>query len=213
MDFYTEIFINVNLNIRTPPEVIKVLSNICNKIQLTEPYTAWDSLFEDKLFYNMSCGQLTQNGRTGNYSLLGKGNLKDYKGQINAFFNWIMPYVEAPYGQFIGYKLREGDLEPTLVCNHCGRFSINLHPKDSAIYHLFNTDKIISNLVRTLSSSFFRLVILNNRLFYEIGGDRTAYIYVKEDKSLAFSYKSARVNTRYVKELEAVVEEYNKSFV
>jgi hypothetical protein len=52
---------------------------------------------------------------TQRWSLLGKGDIKNYEGEIEKFFEWIIPYVDGYPGDFIGYSRYEEDLKPTLI--------------------------------------------------------------------------------------------------
>jgi hypothetical protein len=58
---------------------------------------------------------LTYDEISKQWSLLGKGDLKNYEDEIEYFFNWIMLWVEGWPGDFIGYHRYEESQEPTLV--------------------------------------------------------------------------------------------------
>ena len=119
---YTEIYINVDLKKDTPDDVIKVLEAICGmedsdpKVLETYP-ERWDGLFYSGSYYtpNTYCHSLTFDEITQKWSLLGKGDIKNYSGDIEKFFEWIIPYVDGYPGDFIGYSRYEEDSQPTLI--------------------------------------------------------------------------------------------------
>jgi hypothetical protein len=118
MGMYTEIYVNVDLKKETPYEVICVLKAICEKDfkpkHLNDYPDRWGALFCSGSYYtpNTSCANLTFDNISGQYSLLGKGDIKNYDGEIEAFFTFIKPWCEEG---FIGYYRYEENREPTLV--------------------------------------------------------------------------------------------------
>ena len=121
MGMYTEIYVNVNLKEDTPDEIIEVLKAMCRMEEsdekVLEPYPdGWQCLFSNMSYYTPStrCRSLTYNGITRRWSLLGKGDIKNYAGEIEEFFEWIIPYVDGYPGDFIGYSRYEDAQKPTL---------------------------------------------------------------------------------------------------
>lgn len=117
---YTEIYVNVDLKEDTPSEVIDVLKAMCGEEggkALKGFPNRWMCLFSDMSYYTprTSCRNLTFDKIGNNWSLLGKGDIKNYEGEIEQFFEWIKPYVEGNSGDFIGYMRYEEDQLPTLV--------------------------------------------------------------------------------------------------
>jgi len=120
MGMYTEIYINVDLKEDIPKEVLAVLEAMCNHD--TEAYALlglphrWGYLFGNGSYYtpSTSVSNLTYDDITKQYSLLGKGDIKNYENEIEAFFKWLMPYIDAYEGEFIGYSRYEEDDIPTL---------------------------------------------------------------------------------------------------
>jgi hypothetical protein len=118
MGMYTEIFVNVDLIESTPDEVIQTLKAICG-YDSESPFLAgkpkrWSMLFGNGSYYtpNTQCAALTFDGIGNNWSLIGKGDIKNYEGEIEAFFEYIEPWVED---RFMGYKRYEEDEEPTVM--------------------------------------------------------------------------------------------------
>ena len=105
MGMYTEIYVNVDLKEETPQEIIDTLKQ---KSRL---------LFKNGSYYTPStyvCS-LTHDAFLQRWSLLGKGDLKNYSGEIEHFFDWLMPWVDGSPGDFVGYRRYELDQKPTLV--------------------------------------------------------------------------------------------------
>ena len=118
MGNYTEIFVNVNLKPETPENVIETLKAVCAKEEDSSylenrPYS-WALLFNNGSYYTplTECGLLTFDDIANQYSLLGKGDIKNYGEEIEEFFEYIEPWCEDT---FIGYIRYEGDPEPTLI--------------------------------------------------------------------------------------------------
>ena len=118
MGMYTEIFINADLKENTPKKVIEVLRAMCNKnkdaICLQDKPDRWLFLFNNGSYYTpyTECGLLTYDEIGKQYSILGKGDIKNNENEIECFFDYILPYCEDG---FIGYMRYEEDIVPTLV--------------------------------------------------------------------------------------------------
>ena len=117
MGMYTEIYVNVDLKEDTPKAVIDTLQYIC-KGNTPEGFPSrTGSLFQDCSYYTpRTCvSRLTYDEIGKQWSLLGKGDLKNYEDEIKHFFDWIKPWVDGWPGDFIGYHRYEEAQEPTLV--------------------------------------------------------------------------------------------------
>lgn len=120
MGMYTEIYVNVDLKDGIPKEVLAVLEAMCSRD--TEAYALlglprrWAFLFGNGSYYTPSTwvAKLTYDDISGQYSLLGKGDIKNYQNEIEEFFEWLMPYIDTNEGAFIGYSRYEEDDVPTL---------------------------------------------------------------------------------------------------
>jgi hypothetical protein len=124
MGMYTEIYINVDLKKETPDDVIQVLKAMCFMLPdqecsevLVDYPDRWCCLFSNMSYYTPStqCRYLRFDSITDRWSLLGKGDIKNYNGEIEKFFEWIMPHIDGDPGEFIGYSRYEEDYEPTLM--------------------------------------------------------------------------------------------------
>jgi len=120
---YTEIYVNVELKRGTPEEVIHVLKVMCGKLdpeaekEALEGYPdRWCMLFSDCSYYTPRtyCKYLEWDTISKQWSLLGKGDIKNYGREIEAFFEWISPHVDGRDGDFIGYQRYEESQMPLL---------------------------------------------------------------------------------------------------
>lgn len=123
MGMYTEIYVNVDLRKETPDHVMNTLKAMCRMIPdeeaevvLKEYPSRWICLFSNMSYYtpSTSCRSLTFDEISQQWSLLGKGDIKNYGGEIQEFFEWIMPWVDGHLGDFIGYSRYEECQKPTL---------------------------------------------------------------------------------------------------
>ena len=123
MGMYTEIYVNVDLKKETPDDVIRVLEAMCRMLPdqecsevLVDFPSRWECLFSNMSYYTPStnCRYLKYDGITERWSLLGKGDIKNYQNEIDKFFKWIMPHIDAYPGEFIGYSRYEEDDQPKL---------------------------------------------------------------------------------------------------
>lgn len=117
---YTEIYVNVDLKSEVPEEVLAVLRAMCgdeNQTPLDDKPGRWRMLFGNGSYYTplTSCANLTFDKIRNGWSLLGKGDIKNYGNEIEAFFEWLMPWVDGEEGDFIGYKRYEESQTPELV--------------------------------------------------------------------------------------------------
>ena len=118
MGMYTEIFVNTDLKENTPVEVLDVLRAMCSKDReapcLADKPGRWWFLFNNGSYYTplTACALLTFDEIGGHWSLLAKGDIKNYEGEIEAFFDFIKPWCDT---EFIGYMRYEEDREPTLI--------------------------------------------------------------------------------------------------
>jgi hypothetical protein len=121
MGMYTEIFINVTLLENTPADVIETLKAICNSETdspaLKNHPKRWAGLFNNGSYYTPQthCGNLTYDSTSNQWSLLGKGDIKNYDRDIQTFFEWIEPHVDASRAEFMGYHRYEETPTPILI--------------------------------------------------------------------------------------------------
>ena len=118
MGMYTEIYVNVDLKPDTPDEIINVLRAMCKHDAAAECLKdkpgRWSYMFCSGSYYtpDTCCANLTFDSISRQYSLLAKGDIKNYNCEIERFFEFIRPWCES---YFMGYYRHESDSEPTLV--------------------------------------------------------------------------------------------------
>lgn len=121
MGMYTEIFVNIDLKEHVPADILAVLRAMCDGDRespvLANMPSRWSYMFRDGSYYTPRtwCSNLTFDKISNAWSLLAKGDIKNYDGEIEEFFNWIMPWVDGVDGDFIGYLRYEEDPLPVLV--------------------------------------------------------------------------------------------------
>ena len=121
MGMYTEIYVNVTFIEDLPEDVRIILDRMCevdiNYFAENDhlPYR-WGLLFNDNSYYTpkTNVANFTYDKISKQWSLLGKGDIKNYENEIEMFFKFIDPYVDAPVGNFIGYSRYEENNNPML---------------------------------------------------------------------------------------------------
>lgn len=138
MGMYTEIYVNIDLVEDLPDDVLYVLKGLvrvvdCNSNFDNKPFNHSTVNYDDDKFKQLTSGfgrrfpwlfcngsyylpnttvaELSYNFISNRWSLLGKGDLKNYRSEIQQFFKWIAPYSTT---EFLGYSRYEEEDEPTL---------------------------------------------------------------------------------------------------
>lgn len=120
MGMYTEIFFRGNIKFDAPDEVKEAVGAIAEgtgkRPDIDHPLfdcPRWDCLgnCSSAYFPPMSGSFVSTDVHTGEVSLTLHANLKNYHSEIELFFDWINPYVDALPGEFLGYSLYE-DVDP-----------------------------------------------------------------------------------------------------
>jgi hypothetical protein len=123
---YTEIFVNVDIKGCIPAHVCDVLRYMCadetertslGRSVMNGLPSRWHGLFYSGSYHTPDtyCSRFVCDDITGRYSLIGKGDIKNYESEIESFFRWLVPWIYADPGDFIGYIRYEEDVLPTLV--------------------------------------------------------------------------------------------------
>ncbi len=122
MGMYTEIYFNGNIG-NPPEEVLDVLRCIVGEYthehprydEILAPFPPrFDCLACDCSYYTprTQAGALTYDSISNEWSLIIKGDLKNYDNEVNEFFDFIEEYAED---DVMGYHRYEAHREPTLV--------------------------------------------------------------------------------------------------
>jgi len=125
MGMYTEIFVKVEFKPESPElfiDCLKWLAGVGEKPKALPEHRLFSlPRFEQVLtcssYYHQprATTQMWFDDIAGQWYLCSRSDLKNYDGEIAAFFDWIKPHVDCNPGAFIGYSLYEEDDSPTLV--------------------------------------------------------------------------------------------------
>lgn len=124
MGMYTEIHFNSELRRDTPSEVLAVLRYMLGDGD--EPplpdhplfsTTRWRYLFTmDSYYFDADThSTLRFDDIAKTHFLCVRSNIKNYDGEIEAFLDWIDPYLEKYPGDFLGFSRYEETEQPTLI--------------------------------------------------------------------------------------------------
>jgi hypothetical protein len=119
MGTYTEILIKTSVTKILPADVEAVLQYLFNDGDAPGKLPA-HPFFE--------CGRWRMIGRCSSYyhipwstsryaeeRLFSRSDLKNYDGEVNKFFDWLMPYIDEPEGKCVGYSWHEEADAPALI--------------------------------------------------------------------------------------------------
>lgn len=126
MGMYTELVLNVELKDGTadvPRNVIAVLNHLANGADEPDalpdhPFfscSRWGCVLQMSSFYFTPFANTKFEQRQGNWYLSTRFDLKNYEDEIGHFVDWLLPYVNAFPGDFLGYRRYEEDQKPTLI--------------------------------------------------------------------------------------------------
>jgi hypothetical protein len=120
MGMYTELVLKTTVSETLPPEVEAVLQHLFggledkpDKLPDHEFFTCprWDFIGQCSSFYHHP---EVLNSYTNGY-IFSRSDLKNYAGEIEAFINWLQPYIKEEVGKCIGWSWNEEELVPTLL--------------------------------------------------------------------------------------------------
>lgn len=125
MGMYTEFHFNAELKKDTPASVLAVLAWMTTNGESERPelpdhpfftYGRWECLFTmDSYYFDAdTISTLRYDDISGTHYLCVRSNLKA-GGEIDAFANWIAPYLDAHEGDFLGFQRYEETEWPTLL--------------------------------------------------------------------------------------------------
>lgn len=122
MGMYTEIFFRATLKRDTPDEVLAPIRAMLGQAEVdpddlpNHPLfecPRWDMLGMSSSYYfpdHTPSGMEKDDIRKA-WGVYLNADLKNYDDEIEKFFDWIDPYIDAGPGEFLGYSLYE-DVEP-----------------------------------------------------------------------------------------------------
>jgi hypothetical protein len=125
MGMYTELVLKCRTKEDTPKEVKEVLDFLFNGEKIPEtlpnhPFFSlprWRAIGSCSSYYHhpQSVNHISKNSNWKEWYIFSRSDLKNYDGEIEAFIDWLTPYLEAYNKTCIGWKWYEEDSEPTLL--------------------------------------------------------------------------------------------------
>lgn len=125
MGMYTELVLKCRIKGSAPKEVMDVIQYMFAgadkpaRLPEHEFFTLprWDSIGNCCSFYHHpsvvnSCPKFDYSEEQYIFS---RSDIKNYSGEIQAFLDWVKPYIDAMEGQCIGWTWCEEELQPTLI--------------------------------------------------------------------------------------------------
>lgn len=121
---YTELIFGARLKSDTPETVIESLKYMIGETEkkpkdfpLPDGKCEW--LFQGSSYYFGVCrpvSKMWKDDISGEYVVSTRSNIKDYKGEIETFLEWIKPYIESGSGERDMYAIviYEEQSEPTV---------------------------------------------------------------------------------------------------
>ncbi len=128
MGMYTEIYISCQFNSNLPDDVENALLLMFGgngelpydlKIPIHPLFTKprWGMIGHCSSYYFIPrpISVLFKDGIDNRYYVTSRSDLKNYDGEIEAFWDWVMPYICASEGEMVGYYRYEENDQPTIV--------------------------------------------------------------------------------------------------
>lgn len=122
---YTELVLKCQIKANAPEDVMDVIRYMFaggerpEKLPEHEFFTLprWNFIGNCCSFYHHpsvvnSCPKFDYS--EGQY-IFSRSDIKNYSGEIQAFLDWVKPYIDAMKGQCIGWTWYEEELQPTLI--------------------------------------------------------------------------------------------------
>lgn len=125
MGMYTEILVKARLSDEAQKDelvmsVVKHLfnngdepSSIPNHNFFTLP--RWDQIGRMCSFYHHPRPVSSFYDEYSSAYIFSRSDIKNYDGEIEAFFDWLKQHIDAEEGQCIGYSWYEEEISPTLI--------------------------------------------------------------------------------------------------
>lgn len=123
MGMYTELVLKCSFKNDTPQEALGVIRHLFAGGPLASqvpdhPFFSkprWDHIGSLSSYYHHPKAINDLHDNFSGLYLFSRSDLKNYDGEIEAFLDWVDPYVDERPGQCIGWSWYEEDLSPTLV--------------------------------------------------------------------------------------------------
>lgn len=127
MGMYTEFHFNVELKTDTPQSVLDILKFMLDpKAESAQPPVPehpffdserwrWLFVMDSYYFAADTHSTLRFDDLAQSHFLCVRSNIKNYNQEIERFVNWIMPWVYAQEGGFLGFHRYEESEDPVLI--------------------------------------------------------------------------------------------------
>lgn len=124
MGMYTALHFNADIW-QAPDLVVDTLKSMTGQgplpVQLPRhplfaPDNRWEYMLQcDSYYFQADTHSIVYPFPSKGYGISITCNFKNYNNEIDLFLDWIMPYVEAEPGKWLGYHMYENDDVPTLI--------------------------------------------------------------------------------------------------
>lgn len=125
MGMYTELVLKCRIKENSPDSVKAVINHLFCSADAPEtlpehPFfglTRWHCIGGMSSFYHHPevVNSVPKFDFTDSNYIFSRSDIKNYDGEIEAFIDWIKPYLENEEGECIGWSWYEEDLQPTLI--------------------------------------------------------------------------------------------------
>jgi hypothetical protein len=115
MGMHTKFHLQAELKEDVPEEVIKHLQWMLGQAYRPQPFIDHPLFQDTRASWMLNCSSAyfpavdhsTLYVRYDRWHLNVDCDFKNYSDEVAKFTDWIMPYVEAPIGEFLGYSMYE----------------------------------------------------------------------------------------------------------
>lgn len=125
MGMYTELHFNSALKRNIPTPVLEILNYMIGNDEFAPvcpdhplfSTSRWPIMLRcDSYYFDADThSTLRYDEISTQHYLCIRTNFKNYEGEIEAFVDWIMPYLDKVPGDFLGFSRYEETEEPTLI--------------------------------------------------------------------------------------------------
>lgn len=125
MGMYTELVLKCRIKESAPDSVMEVINHLFCGAEAPENLPAhpffglkrWHCIGGMSSFYHHPkvVNSVPKFDFTNSNYIFSRSDIKNYDGEIEAFIDWIKPYLENEEGECIGWSWYEEELQPTLI--------------------------------------------------------------------------------------------------
>jgi hypothetical protein len=122
---YTELVLKARVaRDKTPQQVMAVLAYMFGAGEKptdlpNHPFfskSRWDMIGKCSSFYHHpeTLNDFNEEARSDVY-IFSRSDIENYEREIEAFLDWVMPYLDEEHGQCVGWSWYEEERQPTLI--------------------------------------------------------------------------------------------------